>query len=207
LITGMAHMTGGMSDVMAAIPGTREQKDLRLLVLRADAAVRAEQAIEARKTAERDDLVQRLCDGISQMQRRLDAYAEREALRRELDAQSQQIVDTYSIPADLKDPDPTALDGAVGQDAEAVFPAQEGDYPAPSLYPSLREADGRVPGNTEREPPRLEEALTEDDTDATGPPPYPLPLDLATPATRPVVSPAELRNPQNPQEQPTAIDL
>jgi hypothetical protein len=121
----------------------------------------------------------------------LDAYITREALRRELDAQSRQIVDTYSIPADLQISEPTpdfAHDTTPTADTESVFPAQEGDYPAPSLYPSLR--DGAEP-----------------DADASGPPPQPFALGLTPPASRPVVSPAELRNPQNPQEQPTAIDL
>jgi hypothetical protein len=191
-LTVNAIATGSMSAVMQHIPDSREQRDLNLLIKRADAAYRVEQEIEARKALARDDLVQRLCDGISRMQRRLDSYITREELRRERDAQSRQIVDTYSIPADLQTSDPTpepAHDTTRAADTEAVFPAQEGDYPQPSLYPDPRASDsGRTPDSTDR-------------------PPYPLPLDLATPASRPVVSAKELTHPQKPQEQPTAIDL
>jgi hypothetical protein len=134
---------GSKSAIMQHVIDTRQQRDLRFLVLRADAATRAEKAIEARRQADRDALIQNLCDGINKMQRRLDSYAEREALLAERDAQARQIIETYSIPAD----------------------AYEGDHPDPSLEaePGPRSADtGELPkpllGNLPATEPELDPA-------------------------------------------------
>jgi hypothetical protein len=131
LLTANAVVTGDMAAVMQNIVDSRAQRDLSLLVLRADAAVRAEQEIEEQKAQERATLIQSLCDGISRMCARLDEHEERAALTRELDAQTRQIVDTYSIPDDGIDPDPP-----MGEE-----PEEEGDYPAPNLTADPRAND------------------------------------------------------------------
>lgn len=165
LITANAVVTGDMSAVMQNIIDSRAQRDLHSLVLRADAAVRAEQAIEEQKAQEQVALIQSLCDGISRMQRRLDEHEERAALTRELDVQSRKIVDTYSLDADDGlDPDPDFGD----EDPEG------GDYPAPNLEPSLR--DAADPENKGE----LSEFLKE-----PGPYAVPEPADLAHPQEGP----------------------
>jgi hypothetical protein len=133
LITADAIATGDMSAVMQNILDSHAQRDLTQLIRRADAAMRVESAIEEQKSVEREQLIQSLCDGISRMQRRLDTLEEQRALTAQLDEQSQQLIDTYTIPDDD------------GIDPDPFFGEEEtegGDYPASNLEPSLRDATG-----------------------------------------------------------------
>jgi hypothetical protein len=188
IITADAVMTGDMKSVMANIMDSDAQRDLRLTQFRVDSFLRAEEEIQARKDAEQAKAIRKFCNAVDDMTGRFDRYTKRERLRQQLAAEKQAMADMLAIPADLKDPDPGGQKKPPVEDAEAVFPAQEGDYPQPNLYPSLREADGRIPDSERREPPNLREALAEADDQAMPGEPEPepavpsadLPSDLPT---------------------------
>jgi hypothetical protein len=137
-----AVATGGMSALFQDI---HDAANLKEIIQRADAAVRAEQEIQARHLEERDQVIQALCDGITSMTRRLDQYQTRLALQRELDAQSRLIMDTYSIPDDLahelERDHPTPIPGLTADPAT-------GSLPAPSLTPDPRSADATIPATS-----------------------------------------------------------
>jgi hypothetical protein len=183
LFTSNARMVGDFKAVMGNILDSRQQRDLRLYVARGDALMRAEQVIEAKKTKA---AMQKLAAECDQLMARVDAFEERkerEALRVECDEQARRIIDTYEIPDDLpeldEDADPPGINGpsvVAEPDAglysapEGDFPAEnlrplgepKGDYPQPTLYPSLR--DGAAPDGWL--PSFLEQAGTEPISDA-----------------------------------------
>jgi hypothetical protein len=159
LITSNARMIGSKSAVMANIVDTRAQQDLHRLIRRADAARRVEDAIEAQKAEQREQALHSLCDGIARMRQRLDSLETRRELAAELNAQNQQIIDTYSIPADLPpadlpapDADPTAATSPSQSDAVGGSPEPsqlcdlKGDYPAPNLQSDARANDADPEG-------------------------------------------------------------
>jgi hypothetical protein len=166
LLTSNAFMVGDKRAVMANIIDTRAQRDLRLLVARGDALMRAEEVLEAKKAQARVDALQSVCDACDQMMRRLDALEDRRALSAERERQEQKLIDTYTIPDDLPDlglprPDlnptaatapsrsgqgPASAASAPAADAEAIMGEPEGHYPAPNLQPDLRANDADAEG-------------------------------------------------------------
>jgi hypothetical protein len=179
LIVADAIVQGDMAAVMQNIIDSRQQRDLRLLVLRGDAVIRAEEAIKLRKFRD-------ICTEIAKAEARMDSImarkaldAERESLAAELNAKNQQIVDTYSFADDLP---PTDEPSVAEPDAESVYPAPEGNYPTPCLHPD----------------PGVDDAGSAPDSDGW------LPKSLVG-NLMPVIDPKELKHPA--PAPPASIDL
>jgi hypothetical protein len=129
-----AIAVGGMNAIMERVIDSKVRIEAEEFVRRVGDAVEQARELEERQAIQRNDAIQRLCDGIAQMARRLDQYEQRSTLQREVDATAQEIIDTYAIPDGMPDPD-----------ANAVGMAPEGDYPQPTLTPDPWAEDSVLP--------------------------------------------------------------
>jgi hypothetical protein len=90
---------GKLEDLLAYLPGSRARKDAEALIrdaaiaigriesvnVRADAVIERERQVEEREQALREDAIRRFCDGVLELEHRLDAFEQAQA-RAALDA-------------------------------------------------------------------------------------------------------------------------
>jgi hypothetical protein len=102
-----------MSAVTEPLLDSASRLVLEDLINRAAVAADEEAERAAREAEEQQAVIQRLCDGVAKMVRRMDALEQSRRDRHRLDELSEQTEEAFQLPVGVIDPDAAEVPGVV----------------------------------------------------------------------------------------------